>query len=1060
MYHYLNASGQIGSNFADGTSTFSTITGPVAQLNTWYHLTTVIFNGTMTYYVNGVVIGSAIYTQIPAVTVQYSTSIGARTTGTLPCIGANIDDLRIFDRALTAAQVQSIYNQQGVPGRGVQNSRVPTFTVSDQSQKPLTLSTYGSATSNTNSPFGGTEGSIENLNYGIPSSVSKTNFSFWSSNCFIEFWMYLSGTNSGNPRIIERGNYPNSEYSVYMNASSGGYRLKFSYGSNFPFSFQFVPGTWNHFSFSYNYATQTLYGSINGSVASGGTTSGITYNSGSSVSLYPSGGGYVIDISNLRVVTGAATLPYISNFTPPTAPLSIYPTGTTALLLRSVSPLTMFSGGAIQSATGGNTVQDIGGYRIHTFTTIGTSTFTPSTSGNVEVLVVAGGGGGGDDSGGGGGGGQLSYNTQLAITGSVNVTVGSGGARNGYRQTGSTGGSSSFGTITATGGYGGIGNIGIGGASASGFSGGTAGTTGGGGGGGATTSGSNGVGTVGGSGGTGILNSISGTSTYYGGGGGGGAWNGTGGSGGTGGGGLGGSAQAVLATNGTPNTGGGGGGSGWSGYGSGSGGSGIVIVRYPLPVRMTGTPLFTQLSPSAVASSVGAFSLRAVNGTSARAVQVRPQAQFPPVAMTSAAVQAGNQFTQTLAGYSFGGTGSYVSNSSSTLSSNYSWRAFDGIDSLGRWVSAATYTVNTPYSGTATTTAAGFSYPGEWLQIQLPQAIVLSSYSIFPQNTNIPSIWNVFASNDGTTWTVIDQRGTPPSTGIYNNYTISGSPVAYSHYRMGCYQVSLNNSFAIGEMKLYGSNASWQTDFYTDRLGNLLTAPVVGQSLANWLGGATGYVTTWYDQSGAGNHATQLTAANQPIIQRATKGPGYSCLFNGTTNSLNTSTGGILDNTNYTFIGITRRNAAKKNSYFFGINGPGALNSRLHVGYQYSFALGDGADSFKLDQYANAVGYNPANFTTASAEALRYTTGMQSSTSGKKLYTSDTANYGITASSVNTNPLTSGGGFMYIGQAPGQGFYQGEIYELLVFTQSLYDLDTSGGLINQVYQNQLGAYGT
>ena len=39
-------------------------------------------------------------------------------------------------------------------------------------------------------------------------------------------------------------------------------------------------------------------------------------------------------------------------------------------------------------------------------------------------------------------------------------------------------------------------------------------------------------------------------------------------------------------------------------------------------------------------------------------------------------------------------------------------------------------------------------------------------------------------------------------------------------------------------------------------------------------------------------------------------------------------------------------------------------------------------------------------------------------------------------------------------------YYKGEIYELLVFTKSLYDLDTSGGLITQIYNNQLSAYGT
>src|SRR5690606_18773525 len=35
-------------------------------------------------------------------------------------------------------------------------------------------------------------------------------------------------------------------------------------------------------------------------------------------------------------------------------------------------------------------------------------------------------------------------------------------------------------------------------------------------------------------------------------------------------------------------------------------------------------------------------------------------------------------------------------------------------------------------------------------------------------------------------------------------------------------------------------------------------------ALASWLGEANGYITTWYDQSGNANHATQPTAAAQP----------------------------------------------------------------------------------------------------------------------------------------------------------------------------------------------------
>lgn len=114
----------------------------------------------------------------------------------------------------------------------------------------------------------------------------------------------------------------------------------------------------------------------------------------------------------------------------------------------------------IMSASGG-TVTDIVlngvAYRVHTFATVGSSTFTANTSGNVDCLVVAGGGGGGWDVGGGGGAGGLIYRTDLALTaGSYSVTVGAAGA--GGSSGGGTapsGSNSVFGSLTAIGGGGG-----------------------------------------------------------------------------------------------------------------------------------------------------------------------------------------------------------------------------------------------------------------------------------------------------------------------------------------------------------------------------------------------------------------------------------------------------------------------------------------------------------------------------------------------------------------------------------------------------------------------------
>jgi hypothetical protein len=244
-----------------------------------------------------------------------------------------------------------------------------------------------------------------------------------------------------------------------------------------------------------------------------------------------------------------------------------------------------------------------------------TSNSTNKNLAQVEVLVVAGGGGGGGDIGGGGGGGGVIYNPAFAVASgtSYTVTVGAGGVGlpfSGIGQVqGPNGSNSVFGSLTAIGGGGGAvyhqfgsnGGSGGGGSAEGGSGLGTAGqgfnggigggnvqyNAGGGGGAGGAGQAGEGVNFLGGDGGVGVTYDISGVPTGYGGGGGGGG-NSRGGNATQGGGaGLPRFAGDVRGLNGTPNTGGGGGGTGGFG-GTSSGGSGIVIVRYPLPLRATG----------------------------------------------------------------------------------------------------------------------------------------------------------------------------------------------------------------------------------------------------------------------------------------------------------------------------------------------------------------------------------------------------------------------------------------------------------------------------------------
>ena len=83
---------------------------------------------------------------------------------------------------------------------------------------------------------------------------------------------------------------------------------------------------------------------------------------------------------------------------------------------------------SLATSTGG-TITTAGGFRYHTFTTVGSSTFTPSGSGNIEMIMVGAGGGGGASGAGAGG---LLYTASTAVTTSpVSIVLGSAGVGQG-----------------------------------------------------------------------------------------------------------------------------------------------------------------------------------------------------------------------------------------------------------------------------------------------------------------------------------------------------------------------------------------------------------------------------------------------------------------------------------------------------------------------------------------------------------------------------------------------------------------------------------------------------
>ena len=91
----------------------------------------------------------------------------------------------------------------------------------------------------------------------------------------------------------------------------------------------------------------------------------------------------------------------------------------------------IFAGGKSARASGG-TVTTAGPYTVHAFTTTGANTFTPTTTGFIDILLVGGGGqsGSGPNYNGGGGAGATLFKKMIPVTASTPYPVNIGGSNN------------------------------------------------------------------------------------------------------------------------------------------------------------------------------------------------------------------------------------------------------------------------------------------------------------------------------------------------------------------------------------------------------------------------------------------------------------------------------------------------------------------------------------------------------------------------------------------------------------------------------------------------------
>jgi len=182
-----------------------------------------------------------------------------------------------------------------------------------------------------------------------------------------------------------------------------------------------------------------------------------------------------------------------------------------------------------------------------------------------------------------------------------------------------------------------------------------------------------------------------------------------------------------------------------------------------------------------------------------RKLEVYEAASFPPAALTS--------ISNTLSGNLYG-NGTYLAFASSSNTSNEQpYGAFTRNGTTFElantfWTSSSNvYNLSTGVFdsnvSTASTTVGGTTYPGEWLQLRMPQSIVINGYNLKicqSKPTRAPVNFMLAGSSDaGSNWTLLDTRTnitSYPTTG--NTYRLTNAN-PYSDYRLIVTAISSNN---------------------------------------------------------------------------------------------------------------------------------------------------------------------------------------------------------------------------------------------------------------------------
>lgn len=297
---------------------------------------------------------------------------------------------------------------------------------------------------------------------------------------------------------------------------------------------------------------------------------------------------------------------------------------------------------------------------------------------------------------------------------------------------------------------------------------------------------------------------------------------------------------------------------------NGNVGLGTTMTQYPLDIRIS--PYIT-VPGNEYFANMNAYFENSRYPPSALSFSTSETSNLPGLTVVYPAAYMTNNTTTVNTALYTSGIGTYTASASSTGSGS-AYYVFRDVSYSSSWRSSTSRYSSTTgaytYSPATTTVADSVSYTGEYVQLQCPNAFVLTKYEV-KKTTNANAYkFYVFGSIDGSTWTLLStQEGswagtltkTIPSPTLSANYyrivvnvidtavtyaeigqwslfgidTIQNVPVKVSAtytsstypYNQGTYVVGMNNGYAI---ESYYDTRPLTTNSFSSRITGLLNA--------------------------------------------------------------------------------------------------------------------------------------------------------------------------------------------------------------------------------------------